>query len=77
MQDWDKYYMGVAKQVAQNSKCMSRKIGAVIVKDNCIIGTGYNGSPKGVQHCENRSFSFYNYFENRQYFKENDKIGDI
>ena len=52
--DFDKYYMGIAKEVAKNSKCLSRKIGSVLVRKNRIIGTGYNGPPSKVPHCNER-----------------------
>lgn len=48
---WDEYYYNVAVEVARNSKCLSRRIGAVLVRDKSIIGTGYNGPPRGVPHC--------------------------
>lgn len=51
---WDEYYFNIAIQVASNSKCLSRQIGAVLVKDKTIIGTGYNGPPRGVPHCNER-----------------------
>ena len=47
----NEYYMGIAKAVSQRSTCIRRKYGAVIVKDNRIIGTGYNGSPSGEENC--------------------------
>ena len=50
--EWDLYFMGIAKQVSKNSKCLSRKIGAIIVKDKVPISTGYNGPPRGVPHCD-------------------------
>ena len=51
---WDEYFFNIAKQTARNSKCFSRKIGAVLVKDNSVIGTGYNGAPRGTPTCDNR-----------------------
>ncbi len=51
---WDEYFLNVATQVASNSKCFSRKIGAIIVRDKTIIGTGYNSPPRGVPSCDNR-----------------------
>ena len=48
---WDEYFMEMAKLVATRSTCLSRQVGAVIVKDKCVISTGYNGAPKGVCHC--------------------------
>ena len=51
---WDEYYFNIARQVAANSKCLSRKIGCVIVKDKSIVGTGYNSPPRGVPSCDQR-----------------------
>lgn len=48
---WDRYFMGIAKMVAERATCSRAKIGAVIVKDKNIIATGYNGSPAGHPHC--------------------------
>lgn len=49
---WDDYFREVCDAVAKNSKCLSRKIGAVLVRDNVVICTGYNGPPRGVPHCK-------------------------
>lgn len=49
--DWDNYFMGIAKVVALRSNCIKRKVAAVIVKDQRIIATGYNGTPRGVKNC--------------------------
>ena len=50
--NWDEYFLSMACVVGQKSKCMSRHIGAVLVRDNrFIVGTGYNGVPIGVQDC--------------------------
>lgn len=43
--------MQVAAVMAQRSTCSRRQVGAVLVKDNRIISTGYNGSPPGEPHC--------------------------
>lgn len=51
---WDNYFFDVCKTVAKNSSCLSRKIGAILVKDKSIISSGYNGPPRGVPHCEKR-----------------------
>lgn len=51
---WDEYFMEMAELTAKRSTCMRRSVGAVIVKDNRAIATGYNGAPKGIAHCENR-----------------------
>lgn len=49
--NWDEYFLGIAKVVALRSNCVKRKVAAVIVKDKRIIATGYNGTPRGVQNC--------------------------
>lgn len=51
---WDGYFFRIAGTVASNSRCYSRKIGAIIVKDKRILGTGYNGPAAGIPHCEER-----------------------
>ena len=48
---WHKYFMEMAFLASTRSTCLRRKVGAVIVKNNQILATGYNGSPKRVQHC--------------------------
>lgn len=47
-QRWDKYFYGASDQAQDQSRCLSRKIGAVIVKDDkFVVSTGYNGPPMG------------------------------
>jgi dCMP deaminase len=50
--DWDEYFMGIAKLVAERSTCLRRSVGALIVKNRRILTTGYNGTPSGISHCE-------------------------
>lgn len=52
--EWDEWYLSMCNQVAKKSQCLSRKIGAVLVRDKTIISTGYNGPPRGVQTCDMR-----------------------
>jgi dCMP deaminase len=49
---WDAYYLGIARAVAVRASCVRRQVGAVIVVDNAIIATGYNGTPIGVRNCD-------------------------
>lgn len=49
---WDEYFLGIAKSVATRSSCVRRQFGAVIVRDNRIISTGYNGTPRGLPNCD-------------------------
>lgn len=44
--------MDIARLVASRSTCMRRHVGAVIVKDKNVLATGYNGTPKGISHCD-------------------------
>jgi len=53
--NWDRYFLQIAKIVGTQSKCYSRQIGVVLVKDKSIISTGYNGVARGVPHCEERN----------------------
>lgn len=48
---WDEYFMEIAEIVKTRSTCLRRQVGAVIVKENRIITTGYNGAPSGLRHC--------------------------
>ena len=47
----DEYYLSIAEAVLARSTCLRRKYGAVIVKDDEIISTGYNGAPRGAKNC--------------------------
>jgi dCMP deaminase len=48
---WDEYFMNIARMVASRSNCVKRKVGTVVSKDRRIISTGYNGTPRGTQNC--------------------------
>lgn len=50
---WDEYFMGVAELSAKRSKDPNRQVGACITKNNVIVGTGYNGFPRG---CSDEDF---------------------
>jgi len=52
----EEYYLGIAKEVAERSTCFRLKIGAVIVRDDQIIATGYNGAPRKTKDCLERGF---------------------
>jgi len=47
----DKYYLNIAKEVATRGTCLRRNYGAVIVKNDEIISTGYTGAPRGRVNC--------------------------
>lgn len=48
----DKFFLDIATRLAEESHCISLKVGAVIVKDNRIISMGYNGTPAGTINCD-------------------------
>ena len=45
------YYLDIAKSVAERSTCLRKKVGCVIVNNDEIIATGYNGAPRGRKNC--------------------------
>lgn len=47
----DSYYLAIAETVAQRSTCLDKQYGAVIVKNDELIATGYNGAPRGEINC--------------------------
>ena len=49
--DWDEYFMNIAFAVKSRSSCLTRQVGALLVKDRRIMATGYNGTPIGIQNC--------------------------
>ena len=49
---WDEYFMNIAREVATRSTCDRKHVGAVIVRDKSILATGYNGSIRGLGHCD-------------------------
>ena len=49
---WDRYFMNIAREVATRSTCDRKHVGAVIVRDKTILSTGYNGSIRGLPHCD-------------------------
>lgn len=50
--EWREYFMAIAKVTAERSTCDRKHVGAVIVRDNNILSTGYNGSVRGLDHCD-------------------------
>ncbi|MCQ2425161.1 MAG: deaminase [Lachnospiraceae bacterium] len=50
------YYLDIAETVAERSTCLRKKYGAIIVKNDIIVATGYNGSPRGRKNCSDLQF---------------------
>ncbi|KAJ7597499.1 cytidine deaminase-like protein [Mycena floridula] len=49
--DWDGYFMTLASLASRRSNCMKRRVGAILVRENRIVATGYNGTPRSVTNC--------------------------
>jgi dCMP deaminase len=49
---WDEYFMQIASDVASRATCDRKLVGALLVRDRMILSTGYNGSIRGMPHCD-------------------------
>lgn len=56
MNNWDVYFHRICESVASKSSCLSRQIGAILVRDHSIVSTGYNGPPRSIPHCGHERF---------------------
>ena len=50
--DWDEYFMNIARVISSRSTCDRKFVGAVIVREKTILSTGYNGSIRKLEHCD-------------------------
>ncbi len=50
------YYLDIAQTVAERATCLRKKYGAIIVKNDVIVSTGYNGAPRGRKNCTDIGF---------------------
>ena len=50
------YYLDIAETVSERSTCLRRRFGAIIVKNDVIISTGYNGAPRGRKNCNDLQY---------------------
>ena len=48
----DQYYMSIAKTVSERATCDRKHVGAIIVNNDVVVATGYNGAPRGLPHCD-------------------------
>ena len=49
---WEDYYVDMSRLVARRSTCPRRRVGAVLVKDQRLVASGYNGAVRGAPHCD-------------------------
>lgn len=54
----ENYYLDIAQTVSERSTCLRRRFGAIIVKDDSIVSTGYNGAPRGRANCSDLGFCY-------------------
>lgn len=52
----DRYYLNIAKEIASRARCFRSHHGVIIVKDDQIIATGYNGAPRKTKDCIERGY---------------------
>ena len=52
----ENYYLDIAQTVAERSTCLRRKFGSIIVKNDVIVSTGYNGAPRGRKNCNDLNY---------------------
>ena len=50
--EWNHYFMNIASEVARRATCPRKHVGAVVVRDRRLLSTGYNGSLRGLPHCD-------------------------
>lgn len=55
---WDEYFMNLATLAATRSTCLKQAVGAVVVRDNYVLVTGYNGVPSGLNHCSEQGYCY-------------------
>ena len=54
------YYLDIAETVSKRSTCLRKQYGAIIVKNDIIISTGYNGAPRGRKNCSDLQYCMRN-----------------
>jgi dCMP deaminase len=58
--DWDVYFMQIVSVVASRATCDRKHVGALLVRDRMILSTGYNGSIRGMPHCDDEGHMLEN-----------------
>lgn len=60
---WDEYFLEILNATRNRATCNRGKSGAIIVRDNHILATGYVGSPSGIEHCDEVDHEFIESYE--------------
>ncbi len=63
---WDEYFIQILHSTQERATCDRGRSGAIIVKDNHILCTGYVGSPSGVTHCDDDGHEFIESYEKNE-----------
>ncbi|MDI6717768.1 MAG: deaminase [Patescibacteria group bacterium] len=72
--NWDEYFMFMAITCATRHSCFKRGVGAILVKDKRIIGSGYNGAASGIPSCHELGYCYY---ENLAHKEHKTNGGDL
>ena len=71
---WDEIFMFQAISCATRHTCLKRPVGAVVVKDKKIIGSGYNGAARGIKSCRELDYCYYDNLAQKEFDKNGDDI---
>lgn len=74
---WDEYFMYEAIYIATRHSCLKRGVGAVIVKDKRVLGTGYNGAACGIKNCLELDYCYYEDLARKEFEKNGGNLEDI
>ncbi len=74
---WHRIFLEITESIAKGSHCVSKKVGALIVKNKRIISTGINGTPPGLKNCDEIFGDNYNAEEHHAWSLENEIHAEI
>lgn len=75
-ENWDKTFLKMAKDLSEMSHCVSRQVGALIVKDGRILSSGINGTPQGEINCDDIFTSDFDPIDHRQWSDDHEIHGE-
>jgi len=71
---WDTYFHKICEAISSKSPCLSRQIGAILVRDKSIVSTGYNGPARGYPHCGRNQIQDFECPRHAQGFKSGEGL---